>query len=133
MFSICKCVCNRVGLYKFFDLDFIGVRFRWNGLWWCCPNFYSFIFMATKQRMKKNWEMILLGFDDGGFGALEFINFFFNGVLMLNFLGLWIWFLGLWILFAGAFVVDWKMRKSGFELRFCISGFCGFVDWKICC
>ena len=51
--------------------------------------------------------------------------FFFYGVFMLNFLGLWIWFLGLWILFIGAFVVDWKMRKSRFELWFCISGFCG--------
>ena len=26
------CVCNRVGLDKFFDLDLIGVGFRWNGL-----------------------------------------------------------------------------------------------------
>ena len=51
--------------------------------------------------------------------------FFIYGVFMLNFLGLWIWFLGLWILFAGGFVVDWKMRKSGFELWFCIPGFCG--------
>ena len=32
VFCICKCVCNRVGLDKFFDLDLIGVRFRRNGL-----------------------------------------------------------------------------------------------------
>ena len=107
------CICNWVGLDKFFDLDLIGVGFRWNGLWWCCPNFYSFIFLATKQRLKKNWEMNLLEFEDRNFRIYDFFFFF-----MLNFLGLWIWFLGLWILFAGGFVVDWKMRKSGFELWF---------------
>ena len=32
VFCICKCLCNRVGLDKFFDLDLIGVGFRWNGL-----------------------------------------------------------------------------------------------------
>ena len=59
--------------------------------------------------------------------------FFFYGVFMLNFLGLWIWFLGLWILFAGGFVVDWMMRKFGFELWFCISGFWGLrKSEKIC-
>ena len=59
--------------------------------------------------------------------------FFFYGVFMLNFLGLWIWFLGLWILFAGGFIVDWKMRKSGFELWFFISGFWGLrKSEKIC-
>ena len=36
--------------------------------------------------------------------------------------------LGLWILFAGGFVVDWKMRKSGFELWFWIPGFLGFCS-----
>ena len=45
---------------------------RLNGLWWCCPNFYSFIFLATKQGLKKNWEMILLGFEDVGFGIYDF-------------------------------------------------------------
>ena len=69
-------------------------------------------------------KIVLLGFEDGGFGIYDFF-FFIYGVFMLNFLGLWIWFLGLWILFAGGFVVDWKMRKSGFELWFCIPGFCG--------
>ena len=85
--------------------------------------FLFFHFLATKQRLKKNWEMILLGYEDGGSGIYDFL--FIYGVFMLDFLGLWIWFLGLWILFAGGFIVDWKMRKSGFELRFCISGFCG--------
>ena len=60
-------------------------------------------------------EIVLLGFEDGGFGIYDF---FFNGNFMLNFMGLWIWFLGLWILFVGGFVVDWKMRKFGFELWF---------------
>ena len=93
--------------------------------------FLFFHFLATKQRLKKNWEMILLRFEDGSFGIYDF---FFYGVFMLNFLGLWIWFKGLWILFAGGFVVDWKMRKSGFELWFCISGFCGLrKSEKICC
>ena len=32
VFCIYKCVCNRVGLDNFFDLDLIGVGFRWNGL-----------------------------------------------------------------------------------------------------
>ena len=38
-----------------------------------------------------------------GWGLWNLWFFFFNGVFMLNFLGLWIWFLGLWILFAGGF------------------------------
>ena len=130
MFCICKCVCNWVGLDKFFDLDLIGVGFRWNWLWWCCPNFYSFIFLATKQRLKRTEKWFCLGLR---MGTLEFMIFFFNSVFMLNFLGLWIWFLGLWILFAGGFVVDWKIRKSGFELWFCISGFYGLRNSeKIC-
>ena len=61
-------------------------------------------------------EIVLLGFEDGGFGIYDFF-FLIYGFFMLN-------FLGLWILFAGGFVVDWKMRKSGFELWFCISEFC---------
>ena len=89
-----------MGLDKFFYLDLIGVRFRWNWLWWCCPNFYSFIFLATKQRLKRTEKWFCLGLR---MGTLEFMIFFFNGVFMLNFLGLWIWFLGLWILFAGGF------------------------------
>ena len=72
-------------------------------------------------------KIMLLGFEDGGFGIYDF---FFNGNFMLNFMGLWIWFLGLWILFVGGFVVDWKMRKFGFELWFCISGFCGLRKSK---
>ena len=87
--------------------------------------FLFFHFLATKQRLKKNWEMILLRFEDGGFGIYDF---FFYGVFKLNFLGLWIWFQGLWILFAGGFVVDWKMRKSGFELWFNV--YLGFVVWE---
>ena len=66
-------------------------------------------------------------------GALEFMNFFY-GVFIMNFLGLWIWLLGLRIWFAGSFIVDWKMRKSRFELWFCIFGFCGLrKSEKICC
>ena len=128
-----------MGLDKFFDLDLIGVRFRRNGLWWCCPNFYSFIFLATKQRLKKNWNFfvfyLLLFFKYVNFRndfawvwgwGLWNLWFFFYGVFMLNFLGLWIWF-------ARGFVVKWKMRKSGFELWFCISGFCGLRrSEKIC-
>ena len=77
--------------------------------------FLFFQFLGNQTKTEKNWEMNLLGFEEGNFGIYDF---FFYGVFMLNFLGLWIWFLGLWILFAGGFVVDWKMRKSGFELWF---------------
>ena len=69
--------------------------------------------------------MILLRFKGLRMGGFGIYDFFFNGVFMLNFLGLWIWFLGLWILFARGFVVDWKMIKFGFEFRFCIPGLCG--------
>ena len=84
---------------------------------------------------KRTEKWFCLGLRVWGWGASEFmIFFFFYVVFMLNFLGLWIWFLRLWNLFAGDFVVDWKMRKSRFELRFCISGFCGLrKSEKICC
>ena len=85
MFCICKCVCNWVGLDKFFDLDLIGVGFRWNWLWWCCPNFYSFIFLATKQRLKRTEKWFCLGLR---MGTLEFmIFFFFSSVFNAKFFG----------------------------------------------
>ena len=88
-----------MGLDKFFYLDLIGVGFRWNGLWWCCPNFYSFIFLAIKQRLKKNWEIILLGFEDGGFGIYDF---FFKMVFLC-----WIF----WVYEFGFLVYDFYLLE----------------------
>ena len=82
--------------------------------------------LSFSWQPNKDWKRTKKWFCLGlRMGALEFMIFFFYGVFMLNFLGLWIWFLGLWILFAGGFVVYWIIRKSGFELWFFISGFWG--------
>ena len=84
--------------------------------------------LSYSWQPNKDWKRIEKWFCLGlRMGALEFMILFIYGVFMLNFLGLWIWFLGLWILFVGGFVVVWKMRKSGFELWFCIFG---FVVWE---
>ena len=89
--------------------------------------------LSFSWQPNKDWKRTKKWFCLGlRMGALEFMIFFY-GIFMLNFLGLWIWFLGLWILFAEGFVVDWKMRKSGFELWFFISGFWGLrKSEKIC-
>ena len=82
-------------------------------------------FLAPNKDWKRIKKWFCLGLRMGALEFMVFLFFIFYGVFMLNFLGLWIWLLGLWILFAGGFVVDWKMRKSGFEFWFCIYGFYG--------
>ena len=91
-----------MGLDKFFDLDLIGVGFRWNELWWCYPNFYSFIFLATKQRLKrtKKWFCLSLRM-----GTLEFMIPFF-------------------------FFFKWCFYAEFFGFMNLVSGFMNFICWR---
>ena len=115
MFCICKCVCNQLGLDKFFYMDLIGVEFRWNGLRWCYPNFYSFIFLATKQRLKKK-------------KFLFFIFFFFQYVNLRNDFA-WVWRMG-----ALEFMIFlWCFYAEFYRFMNLVVGFMNLICWRFRC
>ena len=47
--------------------------------------FLFFHFLGNQTKTEKNWEMILLGFEDGDFGIYDF--FFFSSVFNAKFFG----------------------------------------------
>ena len=84
--------------------------------------FLSFSWQPNKE-WKRTEKWFCLGLR---MGVLEFI-IFFNGVFMLNFLGLWIWFLGyeFYLLEVSLLIERWENLGLSWDFVYL-----GFVVWE---